>query len=151
MRRFRIVVLACWAALVASGISPASSQQLIAQQSAPAQEISPTQPATPPPSFPLRPNTAAPVGQWKVLGSNPGEPSKRYQGTVSVTQLGQTYRVVWVVGNQQIVGHGILFNGVFSVAYTGGIAVYVPNPQGQWEGQWSPNNGATIGLENWSR
>lgn len=160
MRRFWIrvfTVMASASAVFAPlGVVPTSFAQeliaeLIAQQSAPTQEISPTQPITPPPNFPLRPNAAAPLGQWKVLGSNPGEPQKRYQGSVSITQLGQTYRVVWTVENQQIVGHGILFNGVFSVAYTGGIAVYVLNAQGQWEGQWSPNNGPTLGLEVWAR
>jgi len=161
LRKFRIAIsriaaAAVIAAVIAAGVGfavapHAAAQQLIAQQSAPTQEISPTQPITPPPTFPLRPNTAAPVGQWKLLGSNPGNPSKRYQGSVTVSQLGQTYRVVWLVGSDQIVGHGILYNGVFSVAYPGGIAAYVPNAQGQWEGQWSPNNGPTIGLENWSR
>ena len=41
---------------------------------------------------------ADPIGEYSVEGTNPGGNGK-YSGTVTVEKTGETYRVIWVVGD----------------------------------------------------
>ena len=49
---------------------------------------------------------ADPVGKYAVHGTNPGDKSE-YQGSVTVTRTGQTYHVVWKIGDGETVGIGV--------------------------------------------
>jgi hypothetical protein len=93
------------------------------------------------------PAGAAPVGTFAVTGDG-------YSGTVTVTQNGQAYDVVWQVGNQRFRGVGILQNGVLSTGYTGeghtGVALYRQTAPGVWEGPYAFVGGNQTHTERWS-
>ncbi len=90
------------------------------------------------------------AGNYSITGSNPGGRGS-YRGVVVVRQTGQTYVVAWQVGSQRYVGRGILYNGVFSVAYNGGLAVYSFDGTGNASGQWTVTRGTRLGTETWTR
>ena len=94
---------------------------------------------------------AGPVGQYDVVGTNPGN-ERHYKGSVSVEKTGDTYRVVWVIGETRYIGTGIGNDDFLAVSYrTGdqtGLARYVPSDDG-WKGIWTYASGTTIGTERW--
>ena len=96
---------------------------------------------------------ADPVGTYSMTGSNP-ETGSPYKGQVSVIQTGDTYRVVWNVGQQQIIGVGMLYKNFFSVAYrlgnAAGIAFYTEEGN-DWAGVWALIGGSKLGTERWTR
>lgn len=64
------------------------------------------------------------VGVYECQGVNPD--GTTYQGVVEITQLGGTFRVLWTLSDQsQVLGVGILSNGVFAVSYWGGAPAIV--------------------------
>ena len=89
-------------------------------------------------------------GRYAVAGVNPGGGSG-YDGVVEVFRTGETYRVVWQIGAQSFVGTGILYDGVFSIAYNGGLAVYRPGPGGTLKGQWTLTGEQRLGSETWQK
>src|SRR5258708_3389140 len=62
---------------------------------------------------------ADPVGTYKIEGTNPGSGTK-YTGTVTVEKTGETYRVVWVVGDSRYVGTGLGDKNFMAVSYNSG-------------------------------
>ena len=94
------------------------------------------------------PALAQPVGTFAVTGDG-------YTGTVTVTQTGQTFDVVWTVGNQHFRGVGILQNGLLSVGYSGegntGVALSRETAPGIWEGPWAFVNEQQTHTERWTR
>ena len=72
---------------------------------------------------------ADPVGTYDVEGSDPGG-GATYRGTVEVARTGETYQVIWTIGNATYTGTAIGNDNVLSVVYTGvgstqtGLAVY---------------------------
>jgi hypothetical protein len=94
------------------------------------------------------PALAQPVGTFNVAGEG-------YTGTVTVTQTGQTFDVVWRVQNQSFRGVGIFLNGVLSVGYTGegqtGVALYRESQPGVWEGPWAFVGEQQTHTERWTR
>ncbi len=94
------------------------------------------------------PAMAQPVGTFNVAGDG-------YTGTVTVTQTGQTFNVVWQVGTQRFRGVGIFLNGVLSVGYTGeghtGVALYREAQPGVWEGPWAFVDEQETHTERWTR
>jgi hypothetical protein len=96
---------------------------------------------------------ADPVGTYRVEGSNPGGGSS-YSGTVTVERTGDTYRVIWVIGNDRFVGTGIGNRENLSVSYRSsnlnGLAVYTEDG-GNWTGVWAITDGRQIGREVWKR
>lgn len=98
--------------------------------------------------FAAMPALAQPVGTFDVAGNG-------YQGSVTVTQTGQTFNVVWTIGNQRFTGVGIFLNGVLSVGYTGegrtGVALYREGQGGVWEGPWAFVGETATQTERWSR
>jgi hypothetical protein len=94
------------------------------------------------------PALAQPVGTFNVAGDG-------YTGTVTVTQTGQTFNVVWRVQNQSFRGVGIFQNGVLSVGYTGegqtGVALYREASPGVWEGPWAFVDEQQTHTERWTR
>lgn len=96
---------------------------------------------------------ADPVGSYHVQGTNPGSGSP-YSGTVTVERSGDTYRVVWVVGNTRFIGTGIGNKDFIAVSYTSGnqtgLALYGEDG-GNWRGVWTFANGRNLGSEVWTR
>jgi hypothetical protein len=96
---------------------------------------------------------ADPVGSYSVVGHNPGGGSE-YHGTVTIERTGQTYRVVWVVGDTKYIGTGIGNKDFIAVSYKSGgstgLALY-GSQGGNWQGVWTNAGGREIGTEVWER
>ncbi len=96
---------------------------------------------------------ADPVGDYAVEGTNPGGGSQ-YRGTVSITKIGETYRVVWVVGGTRYIGTGIGNKDFIAVSYRSGndtgLALYGADG-GNWAGVWTYVGGRQVGTELWRR
>lgn len=99
------------------------------------------------------PLLAGPQGDYEVVGTNPGREGS-YRGTVTVTQTGETYRVVWQVGGETFVGTGIGNDEFIAVSYTSdgstGLALY-GEQAGDWVGIWTYAGGREVGTESWRR
>ena len=95
---------------------------------------------------------ADPVGSYDVRGNNPD--GSKYTGTVTVTQTGQTYRVVWRIGNTRYTGTAIGDKNFLAVSYQSGnesgLALYGADG-GNWKGIWTYSGGTSMGSELWSR
>lgn len=96
---------------------------------------------------------ADPSGRYTVEGTNPGNGSA-YSGGVTVEKTGETYRVVWVVGDTRYVGTGIGDHNFIAVSYrsgnSSGLALYRAEG-GDWQGVWTYSGGKQIGAERWLR
>ena len=96
---------------------------------------------------------ADPVGTYRIEGSNPGGGSS-YTGTVTVEKTGETYRVVWVVGDSRYVGTGLGDKDFIAVSYRSGsetgLALYGEDG-GNWVGIWTYAGSRTMGKELWRR
>ncbi len=95
---------------------------------------------------------ADPVGSYDVQGNNPD--GSKYAGTVTVTQTGQTYRVVWKIGSTRYTGTAIGDKDFLAVSYQSGnqsgLALYGADGD-DWKGIWTYSGGTSIGAEVWSR
>jgi len=95
---------------------------------------------------------ADPVGHYSVTGTNPGGKST-YSGEVVVERTGDTYRVVWDIGNARFVGTGIGNKDFIAVSYSSGnqtgLALYSDDGNGAWAGVWTYAGGKQIGTERW--
>jgi hypothetical protein len=98
--------------------------------------------------FCTAPAQAQPVGTFAVTGDG-------YTGTVTVTQAGQAFDIVWQIGNQQFRGVGIFQNGLLSTGYSGeghtGVALYRETSPGVWEGPWAFVGENQTHTERWTR
>jgi hypothetical protein len=96
---------------------------------------------------------ADPVGKYTIKGTNPGN-NGTYGGTVTVTQTGETYRVIWVVGGTRYIGTGIGNKDFLAVSYKSGndtgLALY-GSDGGNWTGIWAYSGARQLGSEEWSR
>jgi hypothetical protein len=111
---------------------------------------------------------ADPVGKYQLRGTNPDN-SGEYAGTVSVTRTGDTYKVVWSIGDTQTIGVGIggrmvgegyqmgpasEEDSILSVAYksgdTVGTAIYYEDPDGVWRGAWAYDGSTQSATESWT-
>lgn len=96
---------------------------------------------------------ADPAGTYNVEGTNPGGKGS-YAGTVTVTKTGDTYRVVWVIGNTRYVGTGIGNKDFLAVSYRSGndtgLALYGEDG-GNWTGIWAYAGSKQLGSEEWKR
>lgn len=92
------------------------------------------------------------TGTYAVTGYNPGmstsgDPS--YIGTLEVAQTGGAYKLDWSVGHggkQHHKGVGIYSDGIFSVAFDGGVVSYKVEGD-TMKGVWSPFKGGLFGYE----
>lgn len=110
---------------------------------------------------------ADPSGKYSVSGTNPDD-GKKYTGTVEVTRTGETYSVVWRIGNDvfngtaiagyievgnYVAGAATVDDTILSVAYSSGnsygLAVYVQQSDGAWEGVWTYGGGTKVATELW--
>ena len=98
-------------------------------------------------------SVADPVGSYRVEGTNPGGRG-HYSGRVNIERTGDTYRVVWVVGNTRYVGTGIGNREFIAVSYRSGrdtgLALYGAEGDG-WKGVWTYAGGREMGAEVWHR
>lgn len=98
----------------------------------------------------------APTGEFKAKGTNAGDGSP-YEGTVSVVKTGETYKVIWKLGEVLYQGTGLDQGRAFAVAYMTpdrswfGVAVYEKGKDGKWKGSWAAADGTKKGTETWSR
>ena len=110
---------------------------------------------------------ADPTGKFDVRGIN-ADGSGEYTGTVRVTRTGETYKVVWSIGDHELAGIGVGVklidghivlgpasqddNGI-SIAYdsdgTPGTVVYFERPDGTWHGIWAYQGSERIATEDW--
>ncbi len=95
---------------------------------------------------------ADPAGTYDVSGRSPGGSS--YTGTVRVQKTGQTYKVVWVIGNSRYIGTAIGDKDFLAVTYSSsgdtGLALYAAEGD-NWKGIWTHAGGTTMGAEHWKR
>lgn len=111
---------------------------------------------------------ADPAGTYDLTGLNP-DSGDTYKGTATVTRTGETYSVVWKIGDDTISGIGIgirLVDGRavlgpandgdvgLSVSYESGddhgIVTYFEQPDGTWHGTWAYNGWRRISTEDWT-
>lgn len=111
---------------------------------------------------------ADPAGTYDLTGLNP-DSGETYKGTVTVTRTGETYSVVWKIGNDTVSGVGVglrFVNGRpvigpanpndagLSISYESGgehgIATYLERPDGAWHGIWAFNGWKRISTEDWA-
>lgn len=99
-----------------------------------------------------------PVGTYQLTGRNP-DSSDEYAGSVTVTQTGETFAVVWDIAGTAMNGTGVAYYGTdattLSVAFGGGdtygIAQYTEQDDGTWFGSWVMAGGEVQGIEIWKR
>ena len=112
---------------------------------------------------------ADPSGTYNVVGRNTD--GGTYKGTVEVSRMGATYKVVWVIGGKQSVGTGLdshfengdtIVTGPASDKDTGlsvgylnkdsyGVATYYLQRDGSWQGVWTYGGSEHTTSENWTR
>jgi hypothetical protein len=95
---------------------------------------------------------ADPTGSYEVQGTNPD--GSTYSGTVTVTQTGKTYKVVWQVGGDTFTGTGIGDKDFLAISYvydkdTG--LVLLGSDGGNWNGVWAYAGGTKMAKESWKR
>lgn len=90
---------------------------------------------------------SAQAGRYAVAGSNPGGDG-RYVGRMTVTQTGETFRVVWDTGGPPVEGVGVRQGDAFAVAYGGacGVVAYAP-AEGGYEAVWTTMGSTDLGAE----
>ena len=111
---------------------------------------------------------AGPEGEYTVQGTSPGSATP-YSGEVSVTRNGETYAVIWDVGGTKFYGTGLGASNVdgtftmgpatptdtaIAIGYLSGksygLAFYVLQANGDWQGIWAPGGAPQIGTEVWT-
>jgi hypothetical protein len=112
---------------------------------------------------------ADPTGIYNVVGHN-GDNGVAYQGTVEVSRIGPTYKVVWVIDGKRSIGTGLgshfenantIATGPasdkdagLSVGYINkdsfGIGTYYRQPNGSWLGVWTSGGSQHITSETWT-
>jgi hypothetical protein len=110
---------------------------------------------------------ADPAGTFDVKGVNPDDGSA-YTGKVRVTRTGETYKVVWTIGDKPLTGIGVGMKMIgdrivtgpaspddigLSVAYssdgTVGTVIYFEQPDGTWHGTWAYDEWNHVSTEDW--
>ena len=95
---------------------------------------------------------ADPAGSYDVQGTSPD--GSTYKGTATVTQTGQTFKVIWEIGNDKYTGTGIGDKDFLAISYTSGsesgLALYGADG-GNWKGVWTYAGGTKMGSEIWKR
>jgi hypothetical protein len=90
------------------------------------------------------------TGAYAVEGHNAGD-QRSYRGELTITALGQIYRVVWRIGPVENVGTGIVQNDMLAVVYVqqgkAGLALYEIRPDGVLSGTWTIHGAQGVGSE----
>ena len=99
------------------------------------------------------PAWADPSGTYKVAGTNP-DGSTKYQGDVTLTKTGDTFKVVWTIAGNTVTGTAVGNDDILSIGYASGtqpgVGLFVKK-DGKWEGIWSYLGQETMGVEDWTQ
>jgi hypothetical protein len=94
-------------------------------------------------------------GLYRVEGHSPGS-TETYKGQAQIKKTGDTYTVVWRIGESGHVGTGILRGNVLSVFFqpldrraAPGIASFLITDDKVTEGTWTVLGGNAVGVERW--
>jgi hypothetical protein len=94
-------------------------------------------------------------GVYRVEGHSPGS-NDVYKGQAQIKKTGDTYTVVWRIGESGHVGTGILRGNVLSVFFqpldrraAPGIASFLITDDKVTEGTWTVLGGNAVGSERW--
>jgi hypothetical protein len=91
---------------------------------------------------------ADPSGTYDVQGTSPD--GSKYSGTVTITETGQTFKMVWKIGSDTYTGTAIGNKDFLAVSYTSGsdtgLALYGAEG-GNWKGIWTYAGGTKMGSE----
>ena len=110
---------------------------------------------------------ADPTGTFRVVGTNP-DSGGTYEGKVTVTRTGDTYKVVWDIAGTRYIGTGLgaivrdkkflvgpaeADDIALSVGYVSGkifgMAMYFLQDDGTWEGVWTYGGSKDVAKETW--
>jgi hypothetical protein len=96
------------------------------------------------------PALAGGPGGYGVEGSSPGGNS--YEGSANITQTGDgTWRVGWTIGDSKYDGFAIGDKEILSVMFTSagrsGVALYVADDKGGYDGMWAFRGDTRISKE----
>lgn len=95
------------------------------------------------------------AGKYAVEGQEANSGAS-YSGEAMVQNAGDTYHVVWQIGEQVAIGTGILTEEGFAVTYMmrgaqiPGIALYKVASDGTLSGQFTMLGADSVGEESWS-
>lgn len=92
-------------------------------------------------------------GQYAVSGQDPDGSS--YQGSATITQTAKDiWRIAWVIGDERYEGFAIGDGKVLSVMFTSkegsGVALYVSDDKGDYNGRWAFRGASAVGSEKLS-
>lgn len=99
---------------------------------------------------------AAIEGRYAVEGSNPGQSGVTYRGDAAIRKSGETYSIVWQIGQGRQIGTGILTGSVLSVVFRsvggqgGGVASFETADDAVTSGRWAVTGGTATGTERWT-
>jgi len=98
-------------------------------------------------------------GTYRVEGKNPSQGSA-YAGEAQIKQTGQTYAVIWKIGDLRQIGTGVVIDNVFSIVFQSlvpgrtasrpGIAVFQIDNDQITSGIWSTLGDDVTGQEVWT-
>lgn len=95
-------------------------------------------------------------GRYTVEGSNPGRSEATYRGLAEIRRTGDTYSIVWQIGQARQIGTGILTGSVLSVVFRtvegqgGGVASFETADGAVTSGRWAVTGGTATGTERWT-
>ncbi len=94
-------------------------------------------------------------GVYRVEGHSPGS-SETYKGQAQIKKTGDTYTVVWRIGESGHVGTGILTGNVLSIFFqpldrraAPGVASFLVEDDKVTNGTWTVLGGNAVGEERW--
>jgi hypothetical protein len=94
-------------------------------------------------------------GLYRIEGHSPGS-SEVYKGEAQIKRTGDTYTVVWRIGESGHVGTGILTGNVLSVFFQPldrrappGVASFLVAADKVTEGTWTVLGANEVGVERW--
>jgi hypothetical protein len=94
---------------------------------------------------------AAQARDFRVKGTDMGG-GGAYEGRVSAEIVGNTVKVVWVVGSSRYTGTGVIEGDALAVYFTGpttGVALYRVDGNGAFHGKWTTAGSTKVGTEDW--
>jgi hypothetical protein len=94
---------------------------------------------------------AAEARDFRIKGTDLGG-GGAYEGRVSAEIVGNTVKVLWVVGNARYTGTGVIDGDWLAVHFTGpttGVALYRRGSDGIIRGKWTTAGSTKVGTEDW--
>lgn len=95
-----------------------------------------------------------PLGEFTVMGTNPGGGAPPYRGKMTFRITGPTFTIRWDVGERVYTGIGVRLGEAFGVAYGAsgcGVALYDIMPDGSLKGAWALRGQTDVGTETATR